>query len=150
MANRKPKLPPSRPAPASSPDEAPSEATPSDLDCRVCVVTLGSFRDAPQVQAQPDVTPRAWQIAEDQDQFQHLLCLLTTGDTTRVTTRIVDIDVGRRCVTTQSARRYHLATPPTHEPIVLVAMAVHAARLGLRVAQDVSEDVWSRMLQRVH
>jgi hypothetical protein len=111
---------------------------------------VGNFRDAPQVHAQPDVSPRAWQIAEDQDQCRHLLCLLTTSDTTRVTTSIVDIDLGRRCVTTRSARRYHLATPPTHEPVLLAAMAVHAARLGLKVAPDVSEDVWSRMVRVMH
>lgn len=141
---------PSRTAPRSSPDESLDEATPGDLDCHVCVVKVGNFRDAPQVQAQPDVSPRAWQIAEDQDQCGHLLCLLTTSDTTRVTTPIVDIDLSRRCVTTRSARRYHLETPPTQEPVVLLAMAVHAARLGLKMAPDMSEDIWSRMLRIMH
>jgi hypothetical protein len=73
---------------------------------------------------------------------------LTTSDTTRVTTPIVDIDLGRLCVTARSARRYHLATP--HEPVVLAAMAVHAALFGLKVAPDMSEDIWSRMLRVMH
>jgi hypothetical protein len=141
---------PSSTPPSNSPDESLDEATPRDVECDVFVVEVGNFRDAPQVQGQPDVSPRAWQIAEDQDQCRHLLCLLATSDTTRVTTPIVDIDLGRRCVTTRSARRYHLATPPTHEPVVLAAMAVHAARFGLKVAPDMSEDIWSRMLRAVH
>ncbi|MBN8491660.1 MAG: hypothetical protein J0M00_09585 [Burkholderiales bacterium] len=131
-------------------DEPLTEATPCDLECRVFVVKVGNFRDAPQVEAQPDVWPRAWQIAEDQDQCLHLLCLLMTSDTTRVTTPLVEIDLGRRCVMTRSARRYHLATPPTHEPKVLAVMAVHAASFGLKMAPEVSEDVWSRMLQSMH
>jgi hypothetical protein len=47
-------------------------------------VFLANLRDAPAVALQPDVVPRAWQLAEDEDRSRYLLCLMPTGSTTRV------------------------------------------------------------------
>lgn len=102
-------------------------------------------RDAPPVEAQPAAYLKSWRLVQVQDDSVRLVGV-TDGNTYRLTSPVIHIDVTCRVVSTSSGRQYQLVGPPAITQQERTLIAGRIALNGLVVSDDASEALWSRML----
>ena len=109
-----------------------------------------SWRQAPDVRAQPEMLIVAWRVFKDQSGERFLVGLLPNGITLRTTTPIVIVNVVSRSWLTQSGRLYQTPGPPTQDIQLQETMRLLVQAGGVCGAlSDATEEIWAAMQRAV-
>jgi hypothetical protein len=112
------------------------------------MIIFHNMRDVPVVASEPTVRPVAWRIVRSSAGSSHLVAVVQSGSL-RMTSALQTANEASRTVVTASGRVYELDTGPADDPQT-VGLLMARARLELRDGcEDVSDEVWNRMLKSI-